>query len=87
MDTTLTIHVAGTADTISPKAMAQAFAAFADLLEAPDDGSRWTLVGAHLGSLTLKARPSPRTAEEEQAIFGTLVSGLFFNESSEAPEP
>ena len=87
MDTTLTIHVAGRADEISPKTMAKAFAAFADLLEAPDDGSHWTMVGAHLGSLTLEARPSARTAEEERAIFDTLVSGLsFFNESGEAPE-
>lgn len=87
MDTTLTIHVAGRADEISPKIMAKAFAAFADLLEAPDDGSHWTMVGAHLGSLTLEARPSARSAEEERAIFDTLVSGLsFFNESGEAPE-
>ena len=87
MDTTLTIHVAGRADEISPKTIAKAFAAFADLMEAPDDGRRWTMVGAHPGSLTLETRPSARTAEEERAISDTLVSGLsFFNESGGSPE-
>lgn len=87
MDTTLTIHVAGSTRAISPKTMARAFAAFADLLEAPDNGKRWAMVGTHLGSLTLEARPIARTIKEEQEIFNRLVFDLsFVNDSGEAPE-
>lgn len=86
MDTTLRIHVAGSTDDISPKTMAEAFAAFAALLEAPGDGSRWKMTQTRLGSFIAEARPIARTKEEELAIFNELTSGLeIFDATGDSP--
>lgn len=86
MDTTLRIHVAGSADDISPKTMAAAFAAFAALLDAPGDGSRWKMTQARLGSFVAEACPIARTKEEEDKIFNDLTSDLeIFGATGDCP--